>query len=68
MAVWVLQGGFLRVEQTLLEGRRGQEVIQQRMDFLELTRERFEAAIEHATGPRLTGFISASQQHPDMTC
>ena len=37
-------GGFSRVEQTLLEGGRGSAVIQQRMEFQELMRARFEAA------------------------
>jgi hypothetical protein len=44
------RGGFTRVEQTLLDGGRGPAVIQQRMEFQQLMRERFEAVIEHATG------------------
>ena len=62
------RGGFSRVEQTLLEGGRGAAVIQQRMEFQELMRERFEAVIEHATGRRVIGFMSGNQQHPDMMC
>jgi hypothetical protein len=38
------------VEQTLLEGGRGQAVIQHRMEFQELMRERFEAAAPHRYG------------------
>ena len=64
----VLRGGFSRVEQTLLEGGRGAAVIQQRMEFQELMRERFEAVIERATGRRVIGFMSGNQQHPDMMC
>lgn len=64
----MLRGGFSRVEQTLLEGGRGAAVIQQRMEFQELMRERFEAVIEHATGRRVIGFMSSNQQHPDMMC
>ena len=41
---------------------------EQRMDFQELMRERFEAVIEHATGRRVIGFMSGNQQHPDMMC
>ena len=48
--VCLLRGGFSRVEQTLLEGGRGPSVIQQRMDFQDLMRERFERVIEDATG------------------
>ena len=68
LVVCVLRGGFSRVEQTLLEGGRGAAVIQQRMEFQELMRERFEAVIEHATGRRVIGFMSGNQQDPDMMC
>jgi uncharacterized protein YbcI len=68
LVVCVLRGGFSRVEQTLLEGGRGAAVIQQRMEFQELMRERFEAVIERATGRRVIGFMSGNQQHPDMMC
>jgi len=64
----VLRGGFSKVEQTLLQGGRGSAVIQQRMEFQELMRERFEAVIERATGRRVTGFMSGNQQRPDMMC
>jgi len=68
LVVCVLRGGFSRVEQTLLEGGRGGAVIQQRMEFQELMRERFEEVIETATGRRVIGFMSGNQQHPDMMC
>src|SRR5687767_6721105 len=68
LVVCVLRGGFSRVEQTLLEGGRGSSVIQQRMDFQELMRARFEEVIERATGRRVIGFMSGNQQDPDMMC
>jgi uncharacterized protein YbcI len=68
LVVCLLRGGFTRVEQTLLEGGRGPAVIQQRMEFQELMRERFEAVIERATGRRVIGFMSGNQQHPDIMC
>ena len=68
LVVCVLRGGFSRVEQTLLEGGRGAAVIQQRMEFQELMRLRFEEVIESATGRRVIGFMSGNQQHPDMMC
>jgi uncharacterized protein YbcI len=68
LVVCVLRGGFSRVEQTLLEGGRGAAVIQQRMEFHELMRERFEEVIEGATGRAVIGFMSGNQQHPDMMC
>ena len=68
LVVCLLRGGFTRVEQTLLEGGRGEAVIQQRMEFQELMRDRFAAVIEDATGRRVIGFMSGNQQHPDIMC
>ena len=68
LVVCLLRGGFTRVEQTLLDGGRGQAVIQQRMEFQEVMRERFVAVIEHATGRQVVGFMSGNQQDPDMIC
>ena len=66
LVVCLLRGGFSRVEQTLLEGGRGSAVIQQRMEFQELMRERFAAVVERATGRRVIGFMSGNQQDPDI--
>jgi uncharacterized protein YbcI len=66
LVVCVMRGGFTRVEQTLLEGGRTSAVIQQRMEFQEVMRERFIAVVERATGRRVVGFISGNQQQPDM--
>ena len=68
LVVCVLRGGFSRVEQTLLDGGRGSAVIQQRMEFQDVMRHRFEEVIEHATGRRVIGFMSGNQQRPDMMC
>jgi uncharacterized protein YbcI len=68
LVVCVLRGGFSRVEQTLLEGGRSSAVIEQRMQFQELMRSRFEEVIESATGRRVIGFMSGNQQHPDIMC
>jgi uncharacterized protein YbcI len=68
LVVCLLRGGFSRVEQTLLEGGRGSSVIQQRMEFQDLMRERFNAVIEDATGRPVIGFMSGNQQDPDIMC
>jgi uncharacterized protein YbcI len=68
LVVCVLRGGFSRVEETLLEGGRGNAVIQQRMEFQEVMRERFADVIEDATGRQVIGFMSGNQQHPDLMC
>jgi uncharacterized protein YbcI len=68
LVVCVMRGGFSRVEQTLLEGGRGDAVSQQRMQFQDVMRERFVAVVENATGRRVIGFMAGSQQEPDMIC
>ena len=68
LVVCLLRGGFTRVEQTLLDGGRGAAVIEQRIAFHEVMRERFIAVIEHATGRPVIGFMSGNQQSPDMLC
>jgi hypothetical protein len=64
----LLRGGFTRVEQTLLAGGRGEDVIRQRMAFQDVMRERFERVVEEATGRQVVGFMSGNQQDPDMIC
>ena len=68
LVVCILRGGFSRVEQTLLDGGRGDAVIQQRIEFQKLMRERFVTVIENATGKRVIGFMSGNQQDPDIMC
>jgi uncharacterized protein YbcI len=68
LVVCLLRGGFSRVEQTLLDGGRGQAVIEQRMEFQAVMRDRFERVIEDATGRQVIGFMSGNQQHPDLMC
>ena len=68
LVVCVLRGGFTRVERTLLDGDRGAAVIEQRMAFQEVMRQRFEAVIQHATGRPVIGFMSGNRQSPDMIC
>src|SRR6201989_1733087 len=60
LVVCVLRGGFTRVEQTLLEGGRGAAVIEQRMAFQDVMRDRFEAVVQQATGRPVVGFIGGN--------
>jgi uncharacterized protein YbcI len=68
LVVCLMRGGFTRVERTLLEGGRTAAVIQQRMEFQDVMRDRFVAVVEAATGRRVVGFMSGNQQDPDMIC
>ncbi len=66
LLVVLMRGGFTRVEQTLLEAGRGSEVIEQRMAFQEVMQRRYREEIEGLTGRKVVGFMSGSQQDPDM--
>ena len=66
LVVVLMRGGFTRVEQTLLDAGRGDSVIQQRMDFQEVMRERFNGVIERHTGREVIASMSGSHQDPDM--
>ncbi|MDQ3029375.1 MAG: DUF2294 domain-containing protein [Actinomycetota bacterium] len=68
LVVCLLRGGFTTVEQTLLEGGHGDDVIRQRIAFQNVMRERFEGVVEDATGRKVVGFMSGNQQDPDMIC
>jgi uncharacterized protein YbcI len=68
LVVCVLRGGFSKVEETLLEGGRGDAVIQQRMEFQEVMRHRFTDVVANATGRPVIGFMSGNQQSPDLMC
>ena len=68
LVVCLLRGGFTRVEQTLLDGGHGDDVIRQRMAFQDVMRRRFEEVVESATGRKVVGFMSGNQQDPDMIC
>jgi uncharacterized protein YbcI len=68
LVVCVLRGGFSRVEQTLLDSGRGTAVIQQRMEFQEVMRDRFTDVVAKATGRPVIGFMSGNQQEPDLMC
>lgn len=66
LVVCLLRGGFTRVEQTLVDGGRGDAVIEQRMAFQDLMRPQFRRVVEEATGRRVVGFMSGNHQGPDL--
>jgi len=68
LVVCLMRGGSRASSRRCWEGGRTAAVIQQRMEFQEVMRERFVAVIEEATGRRVVGFMSGNQQDPDMIC
>ena len=67
LVVCLLRGGFTRVEQTLLDGGHGGDVIRQRMAFQDVMRKRFEKVVEEA-GSRhdLRGLRPRGQRRPRL--
>ena len=68
LVVCLLRGGYSRVEQSLLDGGRGEAVIRQRKQFQEMMRAQFAETVEAATGREVIGFMSGNQQDPDLMC
>jgi uncharacterized protein YbcI len=66
LVVVLMRGGFTRVEETLLEGGRGDAVVQQRMEFQEVMMERFKEVVAEETGRKVVAMMSGSHQHPDL--
>jgi uncharacterized protein YbcI len=58
--------GHTPSEQTLLEGGGQRSVAQSRVDLSEAMRERFVEVVERLTGRQVVGFMSSSQQDPDL--
>lgn len=68
LAICVLRGGFTQVEQALHDGGRGDAVVEQRLVFHELMRERFCVVIERAMGRPVIACMCDIQQSPDVMC
>lgn len=68
IVVFVMRGGFTRVEQTLLDGGQREIVVEQRMMFQEVMADRFKTLVHEVTGRPVVGFISGNQPDPEMTC
>jgi uncharacterized protein YbcI len=58
--------GHTPSEQTLLEGGGRRTVAQTRVDMSETVRARFIEIVERFTGREVVGFMSSSQQDPDL--
>jgi len=66
LVVVLMRGGFTRVEETLLQEGRGEAVRQQRQQFQQVMRERFDAVIQEELGRKVIAFMSGSHQDPDL--
>ena len=64
--ILLMYSGHTPSEQTMLEHGGRRSVAQTRVDLSESMRAEFMAVIEHHTGRKVVGFMSSSQQDPDL--
>jgi uncharacterized protein YbcI len=66
MVLVVLGGGFLESERTLYEAGHGAEVRANRQAIQDVLETRMRSVIEDRLGRRVTAFMSAQNQDPDL--
>ncbi len=66
LVVVVLGEGYTASEQTLFEAGRWHEVRRARQVWQDSMQERFVGTIEELTGRKVTAFLSANRQDPDL--
>lgn len=64
--VVLLREGHTRGEETMFEAGSGRAVAQGRVDMSETIRAPLSEVIERHTGRKVVGFLSSSQQDPDL--
>ncbi|HSK50410.1 MAG TPA: Na-translocating system protein MpsC family protein [Solirubrobacterales bacterium] len=64
--VLLLREGHTRGEETMFEAGGSRRVAQGRVDISETIRGSLIEVIERHTGRKVVGFMSSSQQHPDL--
>lgn len=62
----LLREGHTASEQTMFEGGAARSVAQGRVDISEVLREPLKQIVEQHTGRKVDGFLSSSQQDPDL--
>ena len=62
----LLRGGYTRVEETLMRDGRIDAVNRQREAFQSVMHDRFVEVIEDELGRKVTAFMSANHQDPDL--
>jgi uncharacterized protein YbcI len=66
--VILLREGHTRGEETMFEAGGARGVAQGRVDISETIRRPLVEVIERHTERKVVGFLSSSQQHPDLLC
>lgn len=65
--VVLLREGHTRSEETMFDSGAGRIVAQSRVDMSETIRRPLSEVVERHTGRKVVGFLSSSQQDPDLT-
>lgn len=65
--VVLLRGGYTVAEQTLADAGHGPEVMASRHTFQRVLEVRMTEAVERLTGRKVSAFMSASHQAPDLS-
>lgn len=66
LVIVLMRGGFSRLETTLFEDGKFQDVRTMRHAFQDTMQGRFTEVIERFTGREVAAFMSASHQRPDL--
>ena len=66
LVIVLMRGGFTKLENTLFEDGKFQDVRTMRHAFQDTMQGRFTEVIERATGREVAAFMSASHQRPDL--
>jgi uncharacterized protein YbcI len=64
--VSILQGGFTRVERTLVDNGELESVYQMRRSFQQAMEEEFRRVVEEATGRKVIAYMSSIHVDPDL--
>jgi uncharacterized protein YbcI len=67
VVVVVLQETLLKAEHSLIDGGKGELVVEMRRSFQQTMREDFSAAVEALTERKVIAFMSDSQLEPDYS-
>lgn len=66
--ILLLREGHTRGEETMFEAGAARSVAQGRVDISETMRDPLIEVIERHMNRKVVGFMSSSQQHPDLLC
>ncbi|HEY3726615.1 MAG TPA: Na-translocating system protein MpsC family protein [Solirubrobacteraceae bacterium] len=67
LIVCVLSGGYIALEQTMMEGGERERVLEMRRGFQQLMKTRYSEMVEELTGRKVLAFLSQTHVEPDLS-